>query len=96
MRIVFWLALTIALSGCANWPEHQASQQARYVGKPVDSLYTEYGVPIGIAPTSDGGRFLEFRHNRGGYECTAKVRIDSQSIVTEIKVGGQNGCITPI
>ncbi|ESY20711.1 hypothetical protein [Mesorhizobium sp. LNJC394B00] len=95
MLRVLTLVTVVILSGCANWDAHQSAEAARYVGKPIDALYDEYGVPVGIAPTSDGGKFLEFEGRRQGFLCTAKVTTDSRGIITKIKTGGQNGCITP-
>lgn len=89
-------AALLMLAGCANWEAHQASEESRYIGKPVDALYDEYGVPVGVAPTSDGGRFFEFRRYRGQFLCTAKVTTNAADKITKISTGGQNGCITPL
>lgn len=93
MKKITMLLCLAAVAGCQTWDQRQADQESRYIGKPFDALYDEYGVPIGIAPTSDGGRFIEFRYIRGQYACDARVTADSRGIVTKIKVGGQNGCV---
>ena len=37
----------ISLAGCANWQEHQQRQSNKYIGKNVELMYAEYGVPVG-------------------------------------------------
>ncbi|TIL71989.1 MAG: hypothetical protein E5Y65_08885 [Mesorhizobium sp.] len=96
MRRLAAIVAGLLLTGCANWEAHQSAQELRYLGRPVDALYDEYGVPVGIAPTSDGGRFLEFQSFRRGFECTAKVTTDRRGVISKIKTGGQNGCVTPL
>lgn len=86
-------ACAVLLAGCANWTAHQKAQEMEYIGRPVENMYDEYGVPVGVAPLLDGGKFIEFQYFQGIYECNAKVKTDAKLLVVEIRTGGQNGCI---
>jgi|GEM_PF-2866292 len=95
LRAFVFTAIVVLLAGCADWAGRQKDQTIKYVGKTVEILYPEYGVPVGRASLRDGGQFLEFEYLRGSYLCTAKVVTNSKGIVMSIKVGGQNGCVMP-
>ena len=85
----------ILLSGCANWEKHLEHQRQQFVGKDIENIYPEWGVPVGSAPLANGGKFLEFQYFRGEYECTLKAKVDPKGTIREIvSAGGQNGCIT--
>lgn len=88
------LLSTLAISGCATWDDVAAQQGQRYVGRPVDAMYGEWGAPINSAPLSGGGYFYEFDMIRAIYHCQAKAWTDPGRIVRQIQVGGQNGCLT--
>jgi len=88
------VASVIFITGCAHWETHRASQGAKYLGNPLETMYDEYGAPRGIAPLSSGGKFVEFVTYKGGFRCEASVKTDAQGKIISIQVGGQNGCIT--
>jgi hypothetical protein len=86
-------AMTLFLSACGSWEGFRNEQASRYVGKPVDQMYGEWGAPRNSAPMSNGGTYYDFRNTmNGGFLCEAGVWTDAQGTVTEISVGGQNGC----
>lgn len=95
MKPIILLMTAALLSSCQTWDGVKAQQSDKYVGKPFDELYSEWGVPTGIAPTRDGGKFMEFRKISGIYVCELKATTDRGGIVRKIQVGGQNGCILP-
>lgn len=92
----------IALSACdpgrgieqqvqEKWDTWTAQEHARYLGRPVEDMYGEWGVPNGRAPTSSGW-FYEFQQYFGQYRCAASVRATDQLIITQIEISGQRGC----
>lgn len=84
----------LLLAGCATWDDIAAQQGQRYIGRPVDAMYGEWGAPISSAPLSSGGYFYEFAMIKAIYRCEAKVWTDQAQVVRQISVGGQNGCLT--
>lgn len=94
-QIVFGMVLAAQVAGCADWKAHQSLEKSKYLGKKIDDLYDEYGVPVGMARKSDGGYFVEFESYRNGFQCTADVTADSSGRIIKIRTGGQNGCILP-
>ena len=95
IRVALSLVTMSLVAGCADWKALQAAAESTYIGKNIDALYDEYGVPIGIAPKSDGGYFVQFETYRSGFQCTADVTTNSSRKIVKIVTGGQNGCITP-
>lgn len=83
-----------ALVSCqSQWDAARSSQETRYVGKSIDNVYEEWGVPTGVVTKTDGGKFMQFQRNVGEFICTADVTVSPSAIVTRIAVGGQNGCV---
>lgn len=82
------------LASCqSQWDAARSAQEARYVGKSVDNVYEEWGVPFGVVTKTDGGKFMQFQRYIGEFRCTADVTVNASAIVTRIAVGGQNGCV---
>jgi len=94
MRVSNWIVavvLAATVSGCTNWQGLMDEQSAKYLGKPVDQMYGEWGAPRRSAPLSGGGNFYEFVAYKT-YRCEMSAWTDSTGIVTELQLGGQNGC----
>jgi len=93
LKFAIAMSLFLPLAGCGSWDGFRNEQASRYLGKPVDQMYGEWGAPTNSAPLSDGGTYYDFRNTRnGGYRCEASVWTDSHSVVQKLSVGGQNGC----
>lgn len=94
MKILFVGLLLLVTSACAHWDLHLESQANKYLGKPLEAMYDEYGAPVNSAPLVTGGNYVQFQGYRGNFMCTANVKTDSKGIIQSISTGGQNGCIT--
>jgi len=88
------VAALLCLSGCGSWEAVRDQQAQRYVGHPVDRMYAEWGAPYNQAPLSGGGYFYQFAVIKAIYRCEADAWTNSSGVVTQIQVGGQNGCLT--
>jgi hypothetical protein len=86
---LFEIVAIYLIAGCAHWDLHLQDQERRYLNRPLEEMYSEYGVPFGVAPLQSGGKFIEFQYYRGEYACKARVKTDSMGKVISISVGGQ-------
>jgi hypothetical protein len=75
----------------AHWTKWESQQKALYVGRRIETMYPEWGVPEGRAPVGDGW-FYEFTQYTGQYRCVASALTDSALVVTELELSGQRGC----
>jgi hypothetical protein len=96
MKILILTLLMVStcfICGCANWDIHRKAQNEAYLNRSVDELNKEYGKPIKSFDNQDGSKLVVFEYYRAGFRCGATATVDINGVVTDLKVGGQNGCI---
>lgn len=61
-QLVAAMAVSVLVSACGATPERaQQSLSARFVGQPVESFFSRYGMPLQTMATSDGGKMYSWR-----------------------------------
>jgi hypothetical protein len=90
-------AMAMLAAGCVGttWAEFQREQEAKYLGRPLDTMLPEWGPPISTVHPAEGNAVYEFQYFRTAYACHAKVETTPDKTVRSITVSGQNGCIDP-
>ena len=91
MRILIFVLLL--LSGCATTAGNEKLLSS-WVGQSADHLISTWGAPANITQLSNGGRVLEYSHQRniqmGGYTTTTPVTTQHNGMIT----GDVNGMYT--
>jgi hypothetical protein len=88
--------MAASLGGCADWQGLMNEESGKYMGKPVEEMYSEWGAPKNSAPLSNGGKYYEFVATRNmGAICKMSAWTDASGKVTELQLGGMNGCAAP-
>ena len=76
------------------WGEYRDVVQLKYLGKHVDYLMVEFGVPTGKATLGNDNQVLDYISYRGEYRCEDRFIANAKGIIIDSKHTGQNGCVS--
>jgi hypothetical protein len=105
MKLLSFAVVFFALVGCSAfessdvkyqkaWAKHAESMQRLFLGKNIDHLIIELGVPTGKATLENGNQVLDYVSYRGEYRCEDRYIADANGLVIDSRHTGQNGCVS--
>ena len=88
-----WIAvLALFAAACTPSVEYGAAQSQRYAGRPVFTMYEEWGTPVHQTRFFSGGRFYQFR--KPDTDCMVSAWVSDLGIVYRVAVSGPETCAT--